>query len=134
MCPVFSSTTPPSLSGRADIGQHTTPAELPIVGDPFTEIALELVFPKGNPQFLLNGKRLQLLQPLDRDEDNISHIVFQVRAKFVYACVCVFAQKNASDYIAVRCRGIINKYVGPAADADAAARRSDGAFDARSSA
>lgn len=60
------------------IDQRTTPNELPIFGDPFTEIALELVFPKGNQIFLLNGKSLQLLQPLDRDEENLSHIVFQV--------------------------------------------------------
>ncbi|XP_061390699.1 cadherin-99C [Musca vetustissima] len=60
------------------IGQQTNPPELPIFGDPFTEIALDLVFPKGNPIFLLNGKKLQLLQPLDRDEENLSHIVFQV--------------------------------------------------------
>lgn len=63
----------------SDVGQRTTPTELPIFGDPYTEIALELVFPKGNPIFLLNGKTLQLLQPLDRDEENLSHIVFQVR-------------------------------------------------------
>ncbi|CAD6993778.1 unnamed protein product [Ceratitis capitata] len=56
----------------------TTPPELPIHGDPYTEIALDLVFPKGNPTFLLDGKKLQLLQPLDRDEENLSHIVFQV--------------------------------------------------------
>lgn len=62
----------------SDIGQLTTPSELPIYGDPFTEIALELVFSKGNPIFLLNGKTLQLLQPLDRDKENLSHIVFQV--------------------------------------------------------
>jgi hypothetical protein len=62
----------------ADVGQRTTPTELPIYGDPYSEIALELVFPKGNPIFLLNGKTLQLLQPLDRDEENLSHIVFQV--------------------------------------------------------
>lgn len=62
------------------IDQRTTPTELPIFGDPFTEIALELVFPKGNQIFLLNGKSLQLLQPLDRDEENLSHIVFQVSA------------------------------------------------------
>ncbi|XP_050317816.1 cadherin-99C isoform X1 [Bactrocera neohumeralis] len=60
------------------IGQQTTPPELPIYGDPYTEIALNLVFPKGNPTFLLDGKKLQLLQPLDRDEENLSHIVFQV--------------------------------------------------------
>lgn len=68
----------------SDIGQRTTPADLPIIGDPFTEISLELVFPKGNPIFLLNGKSLQLLQPLDRDEDNISHIVFHVCITLVY--------------------------------------------------
>ncbi|KAM8707277.1 hypothetical protein ACLKA7_011381 [Drosophila subpalustris] len=60
------------------IGQPTTPAELPIYGDPNTEIALDLVFPKGQPTFLLDGKKLKLLQPLDRDEENLSHIVFQV--------------------------------------------------------
>ncbi|XP_037944039.1 cadherin-99C-like [Teleopsis dalmanni] len=60
------------------IGQQTIPAELPIYGDPDTEIALDLVFSKGNPIFFLNGKKLQLLQPLDRDEENLSHIVFQV--------------------------------------------------------
>lgn len=60
------------------IAQRTTPPELPIYGDPHTEIALELAFPKGNPMFILNEKRLQLLQPLDRDEENLSHIVFQI--------------------------------------------------------
>ncbi|KAH8294616.1 hypothetical protein KR018_000432 [Drosophila ironensis] len=60
------------------IGQPTNPSELPIFGDPETEIALNLVFPKGQPIFQLNGKKLQLLQPLDRDEENLSHIVFQV--------------------------------------------------------
>ncbi|XP_075146442.1 cadherin 99C [Haematobia irritans] len=60
------------------IGQQTNPPELPIFGDPLTEIALDLVFPKGNRIFSLNGKKLQLLQPLDRDEENLSHIVFQV--------------------------------------------------------
>ncbi|XP_032596212.1 cadherin-99C isoform X2 [Drosophila grimshawi] len=60
------------------IGQSTTPAQLPIYGDPSTEIALDLVFPKGHPTFQLDGKSLKLLQPLDRDEENLSHIVFQV--------------------------------------------------------
>ncbi|KAH8247888.1 hypothetical protein KR038_011371 [Drosophila bunnanda] len=60
------------------IGQPTNPPELPIFGDPETEIALNLVFPKGQPTFRLNGKKLQLLEPLDRDEENLSHIVFQV--------------------------------------------------------
>ncbi|GLH14863.1 Uncharacterized protein GBIM_19164, partial [Gryllus bimaculatus] len=60
------------------MGQATTPAELPVVGDPFTEVALDLTFPRGAPLFLLNGKRLQLLRPLDRDADNLSHLVFQL--------------------------------------------------------
>lgn len=60
------------------IGQNTIPAELPIEGDPSSDIILDLVFPKGNPLFVLNGKKLQLLQPLDRDAENLSHIVFQV--------------------------------------------------------
>lgn len=58
------------------------PAELPIYGDPYTEIALELIFAKENPNFLLNGKTLQLLKPLDRDQENLSHIVFQVTIYF----------------------------------------------------
>lgn len=60
------------------IDQRTTPPELPIYGDPFTEIALELNFPRGNQIFLLNGKSLQLISPLDRDAENLSHIIFQV--------------------------------------------------------
>lgn len=73
--------TAPFIYAFTVIGQQTTPPELPIYGDPYTEIALELVFPKGNPTFLLDGKKLQLLQPLDRDEENLSHIVFQVSAR-----------------------------------------------------
>lgn len=68
-----------------DIGQRTAPPELPIYGDPVDEISLELIFPKGNPVFLLNGKTLQLLQPLDRDKENLSHIIFQV-PNFVHLC------------------------------------------------
>ncbi|XP_055588402.1 cadherin-99C isoform X2 [Uranotaenia lowii] len=60
------------------IGQTTTPPELPIYGDPEQEIALELIFPKGNPTFTLDGKSLRLIHPLDRDEENLSHIVFQI--------------------------------------------------------
>ncbi|ALC46613.1 Cad99C [Drosophila busckii] len=60
------------------ISQQTVPPELPIFGDPDTEIALDLVFPKGQPTFTLDGKKLKLIQALDRDEENLSHIVFQV--------------------------------------------------------
>lgn len=28
--------------------------------------------------FILNGKKLQLLEPLDRDADKLSHVVIQV--------------------------------------------------------
>lgn len=65
-------------SRGTEISQETMPTELPIRGDPFTEVQLELSFPKGKPLFILNGRKLQLLQPLDRDKDNLSHIVFQV--------------------------------------------------------
>lgn len=60
------------------ISQETIPAELPIVGEPNVDIFLDLLFPKGPPLFFLNEKKLQLLSPLDRDENNLSHIVFQV--------------------------------------------------------
>ena len=60
------------------IVQETVPAELPIIGEPNLDIFLDLVFPKGPPIFFLNGKQLQLLSALDRDEENISHIVFQL--------------------------------------------------------
>lgn len=60
------------------MNQQTVPPELPIAGDPFTEIVLDLVFPKGRTLFILNGKKLQLLEPLDRDAENISHVVFQL--------------------------------------------------------
>lgn len=59
------------------MNQETTPTELPIGGEPNVDIFLDLVFPKGPPTFFLNGKKLQLLAPIDRDEDNLSHIVFQ---------------------------------------------------------
>lgn len=62
----------------SEITQLTTPEELPIIGDPFSEVALDLIFSSRKPVFILNGKRLQLLEPLDRDKDNLSHIVFQV--------------------------------------------------------
>lgn len=60
-----------------EINQPIRPAELPIIGDPYTEISLELLFPKITT-FALIGKHLQLTQPLDRDAENLSHIVFQV--------------------------------------------------------
>ncbi|XP_050349309.1 cadherin-99C [Nymphalis io] len=60
------------------VNQTTVPAELPIVGDPDVDVILSTVFPKGPTLFQLDGKRLQLLQPLDRDADNLSHMVFQL--------------------------------------------------------
>lgn len=55
------------------------PEELPVSGDPYNETTLELIFPGRQPRFKLNGKKLQLLDPLDRDDENLSHVVFQVR-------------------------------------------------------
>ncbi|PNF18966.1 hypothetical protein B7P43_G12884 [Cryptotermes secundus] len=65
-------------SRGTQVSQSTSPVELPIVGDPFKDVTLDLVFPRDKPVFILNGKKLQLLEPLDRDEDNLSHIVFQL--------------------------------------------------------
>uniref|UniRef100_A0A2A4J1V5 Cadherin domain-containing protein n=1 Tax=Heliothis virescens TaxID=7102 RepID=A0A2A4J1V5_HELVI len=60
------------------VNQSTVPVDLPIVGDPDVDVILSTVFPKGPTLFQLDGKRLQLLQPLDRDADNLSHMVFQL--------------------------------------------------------
>ncbi|CAH0674071.1 unnamed protein product [Spodoptera exigua] len=60
------------------VNQSTVPADLPIVGEPDVDVVLSTVFPKGPTLFQLDGKRLQLLQPLDRDADNLSHMVFQL--------------------------------------------------------
>ncbi|KAL0104591.1 hypothetical protein PUN28_017380 [Cardiocondyla obscurior] len=61
------------------IDQKTVPEELPVSGDPYNETMLDLIFPgKKIPLFKLNGKKLQLLQPLDRDAENLSHVVFQL--------------------------------------------------------
>ncbi|GAB0100467.1 Cadherin-99C [Sergentomyia squamirostris] len=65
-------------SRGSSVNQKTTPPELPIYGDLVSEISLDLVFPKGNRMFVLVDKSLQLIKPLDRDEENLSHIIFQV--------------------------------------------------------
>ncbi|CAH0553168.1 unnamed protein product [Brassicogethes aeneus] len=65
-------------SRLSSISQETNPPELPISGIPNVDIFLDLSFPKGPPVFFLNDKKLQLLSPLDRDENSISHIVFQL--------------------------------------------------------
>ncbi|KAJ9581906.1 hypothetical protein L9F63_003765, partial [Diploptera punctata] len=83
-------------SRGSQISQSTTPAELPIGGDPFKDVVLDLVFPKDKPIFILNGKKLQLLEPLDRDADNISHLVFQL------ACTVKATNKKRSTPVIVR--------------------------------
>lgn len=60
------------------VNQSTVPSILPIVGEPDVDVVLSTVFPKGPTLFQLDGKRLQLLQPLDRDAENLSHMVFQL--------------------------------------------------------
>ncbi|XP_032667356.1 cadherin-99C isoform X2 [Odontomachus brunneus] len=60
------------------IDQKTVPEELPVSGDPYNETTLELNFNGREPLFKLNGKKLQLLQPLDRDDKNLSHTTFQL--------------------------------------------------------
>jgi hypothetical protein len=69
------------------VGQLTVPPELPIFGDADTEISLDLIFVKTEPIFSLSGKTLKLLKPLDRDKDNLSHIVFQV-CQFHLPLIC----------------------------------------------
>lgn len=61
-----------------EVNQTTVPSILPVVGEPGVDVILSTVFPKVPTLFQLDGKRLQLLQPLDRDADNLSHMVFQV--------------------------------------------------------
>ena len=72
----------------AETNQSTTPAELPIFGDLSTEISLSLSFQKQQPHiFTLKGKRLQLNTPLDRDAENLSHVVFQVSSMYLYLLI-----------------------------------------------
>lgn len=78
------------------ISQETIPKELPIEGEPNVDIFLDLHFPKGPAVFFLNGKKLQLLTPLDRDEDGVSHIVFQL------VCTVKATHKRRSIPIIVR--------------------------------
>lgn len=80
----------------AAISQETRPLEIPIVGEPNVEIFLDLIFPKGPPIFFLNGKKLQLLSPIDKDEDNLSHILFQL------ACTVKSTHKKKTYPVIVR--------------------------------
>ncbi|XP_034940694.1 cadherin-99C [Chelonus insularis] len=61
-----------------EFGQPTIPEELPVSGNPYNETTLELIFPGKAPLFALDGKKLRLLKPLDRDSENLSHVVFQL--------------------------------------------------------
>ena len=63
--------------------QGTTPEELPISGFPGDDIRLELSYSEESEQysshFELDGKALRLRKPLDRDEKDLSSIMFQVQ-------------------------------------------------------
>ncbi|XP_026810458.1 cadherin-99C isoform X2 [Rhopalosiphum maidis] len=83
-------------SRGSQINQPIKPSELPIIGDPYTEISLDLLFPTRNSTFALIGKHIQLTQPLDRDAENLSHIVFQV------TCVVRSTNKKRTIPIIVR--------------------------------
>lgn len=73
------SSTSLSSFDLAAIGSHENSPKLPIHGDVEDEITLGLNFPEGNNNlFKLNGKLLQLVHPLDRDKENLSHIQFTV--------------------------------------------------------
>ena len=48
------------------------------------EIELNLVYPKSATKYFdLDGKSLKLIQPLDRDADDLSSLQLSVRLKFV---------------------------------------------------
>ncbi|XP_063882361.1 LOW QUALITY PROTEIN: cadherin-99C-like [Scylla paramamosain] len=66
-----------SLGNQVD--QLTTPPDLPLEGDPQTEVELSLD-EEGSKHFALNGSRLQLVEPLDSDL-NPSTLRFQVSCK-----------------------------------------------------
>ena len=62
--------------------QGTTPGQLPIAGFPGDDVRLELSYSEESAQyashFELDGKTLRLRKPLDRDEKDLSSIMFQV--------------------------------------------------------
>ena len=61
-----------------DYGQSTNPRKLPILGQVGRDINLDLVYPSGYSIFRLQDKVLHLTEPLDRDQSDLSSIVFQV--------------------------------------------------------
>ena len=61
-----------------DYGQSTNPRKLPILGQVGRDINLDLVYPSGYSIFRLEDKVLHLTEPLDRDQSDLSSIVFQV--------------------------------------------------------
>ncbi|KAK8748529.1 hypothetical protein OTU49_015837 [Cherax quadricarinatus] len=63
-------------SQGTQVSQLTSPSEVPVEGDPHTEVDLE-VSEAGKEYFILNGRRLQLVKPLDRD-NQLSTLRFQV--------------------------------------------------------
>lgn len=88
-------------SNGDEIGQETTPNELPISGTygwhsfcldtfqtffnfpgtPDEDMTLQILSDNStsHDMFRLDGKRIQLVKPLDRDEKDIASIMFQVR-------------------------------------------------------
>ena len=68
-----------------DFSQETNPKELPIAGNVGSDIELELVFPSGYSIFRLQDKSIHLTEPLDRDQSDLSSIVFQVSLNLIAA-------------------------------------------------
>ncbi|TRY81062.1 hypothetical protein TCAL_04540 [Tigriopus californicus] len=63
------------------VDQLTSPVELPITGVPGTDIELEILPPDRREDrqfFKLSGKQVQLLEPLDRDQSDLSSLMFQL--------------------------------------------------------
>ena len=77
------------VESRGDqIDQETSPNELPISGTPGEDMKLSILndassSSSSRDMFALDGKRIRLLKPLDRDENDISSIMFQVHQQIM---------------------------------------------------
>ncbi|XP_076053074.1 cadherin 99C [Oratosquilla oratoria] len=64
------------------VDQLTVPTELPLEGTVGSDVLLELS-ESGKKHFVLNGKRLQLVHPLERDEEDLSTLILDVECQAV---------------------------------------------------
>ncbi|XP_065342021.1 cadherin-99C isoform X1 [Cloeon dipterum] len=78
------------------IDQSLSPAELPVVGDLGTQIALDAIHPPNLRYFDLDGKRVKLTRPIDRESINATHLIFQL------VCIDLQTQKKKNIPIIIR--------------------------------